>query len=71
VAILLAIQSVWAPFHYVLLFGAYESDFPNVVLRAGLVVLVINTVSRLPRPQPQSSPVQSVDAPLRQFATLE
>jgi len=45
VAILLAIQSVWAPFHYVLLFGAYESDFPNVVLRAGLVVLVMRTLS--------------------------
>ncbi len=45
VAIYLAIQLIWIPFHFTLVFGSYNTDLPQQIFLVGLLRLVIRMTS--------------------------
>ncbi len=47
-AVFLAVQLVWIPFHFTLIFGAYDADVPQMLLLTGLLVLILGMAERYP-----------------------
>lgn len=47
-AVFLAVQLVWKPVHYTLIFGAYDVDVPQMLFLTGLLVLILDMVERYP-----------------------
>jgi hypothetical protein len=53
VAIYLAIQLVWFPINYALIFGAYDGDLPQEIFLVALLRLVMRMAENLPAIKPQ------------------
>ncbi len=52
-AIYLAVQGIWSPIHYTFVFGGYDGEFPQYLLYAGLLRLLIRMTQEMeatPRP---------------------
>ncbi len=56
VAIYLAIQLIWFPVHFTLVFGSYNADFPQQIFLAGLLRLVIRLTSESTSPSSALTP---------------
>jgi hypothetical protein len=48
VAMYLAIQLIWFPINYTLIFGAYNGDMPQLIFLAGLLRVVMRMADQLP-----------------------
>jgi hypothetical protein len=58
-AIFVAIQSIWTPIHYTLVFGGYDAQLPNTLLMAGLLRLLIRMQHEMQAEAPQPALVRT------------
>lgn len=63
ISIFLAIQLVWTPVHFTLVFGQYNSAFPELLFRVALLLLVMRMAKT--HPAPAQAPPGTEPAPIR------
>lgn len=42
------IPIIWFPFHFTILFGSFESDFPEIIFQTGILLLLLRMMSEHP-----------------------
>lgn len=57
ISIFLAIQLVWEPFHYTLVFGAYDKQLAETMLLVSVLLLVMRMRERLPSTATSQAPM--------------
>ena len=66
-ALFLGLAIIWEPFNYTLIFGAFDSGFPNALFNAGMLKLVHNSVAAAIPPKELSAKPEPLLATTRRI----
>ena len=45
-ALFIGLEIIWEPFNYTLVFGAFDSGFPNALFNAGMLKMIYNSIQQ-------------------------